>query len=179
MVSKKDIPPLGTPPDGAGQFPWPDFEQIYNQAIDSSFAVLGRDIVLHLVPEHYVSSGIIQASVPALQYNPFQGRAPRPAPNVISTTKQPATEFIHRDVTYKAHIRHGPKDDDAEGGASLLRDEIQTTTVVESTDHILAAETATIDGIRCILDSVRPVGLQTRRYVIAKWKVINETEKRV
>lgn len=176
MVNKNNIPPRGTPPDGTFSWPQPAFEQLYNNAMDASFAALGRDIVLHLIPEKYVSSGILQANSPALQYNPFQGRAARPAPNIISTTRQPATEFIHRDVIYKAHIRHGPKDGDDQGGAALLRDEIQTTTVVESLHHINAAETATIDGLRCLLDSVRPIGLQDRRYVIARWKVINETE---
>lgn len=178
MVNKRNIPPQGTPPDGSFPWPQPVFEQLYNNAMDASFAALGRDIVIHLTPERYVSSGIIQANVPGLQYNPFQGRAARPAPNVISTTQQPATEFIHRDVTYKAHIRHGPKDDDETGGAALLRDQIQTTTVIESLDHLNAAETATIDGIRCKLESTRLIGLQSRRYVIARWQVINETENR-
>ena len=175
MVNKKNINPAGTP---EGMFPWPQplFEQLYNDAMDASFAALGRDIVIHLSPEKYVSSGIIQANSPALQYNPFQGRSARPAPNIISTTKQPAVEFIHRDVTYKAHIRHGPKDDDESGGVALLRDEIQTTTIVESLAHLQASETATIDGLRCKLESVRNIGLQNRRYVIARWKVINEQE---
>lgn len=178
MVNKRDITPRGTPPDGTFPWPQPVFEQLYNNAMDASFAALGRDIVIHLTPEKYVSSGIIQANAPALQYNPFQGRAARPAPNIISTTRQPATEFIHRDVTYKAHIRHGPKDDDESGGVALLRDEVHTTTVIESMEHIQAAESATIDGVRCKLESVRPIGLQSARYVIAKWKLINETENR-
>ncbi len=178
MVNKKNVPPQGTPPDGSFPWPQPVFEQLYNNAMDASFAALGRDIVLHLTPEKYVSSGILEANSPALQYNPFQGRAARPAPNIISTTRQPATEFIHRDVTYKAHIRHGPKDDDETGGAALLRDEVQTTTVIESLQHLQAAESATIDGVRCKLEAIRPIGLQDRRYVIARWKLINETENR-
>lgn len=176
MVNKKNVPPRGTPPDGTFPWPQPQFEALYNNAMDASFAALGRDIVLHLTPEQHIASGILQANSPALQYNPFQGRAARPAPNTISTSRQPATEFIHRDVTYKAHIRHGPKDDDESGGISLLRDEIQTTTVVESLLHLNSAETATIDGLRCKLESIRQIGLQARRYVIARWKVINETE---
>lgn len=176
MVNKKNITPQGTPPDGTFPWPQPQFEQLYNQTMDASFAALGRDIVLHLTPEKYVSSGLLQANIPALQYNPFQGRAARPAPNIISTTREPATEFIHREVTYKAHIRHGPKDDDEKGGLVLLRNEIQTTTVVESLKHIYEAETATIDGVRCTLDSVRKIGLQDSRYIIVKWTVINETE---
>lgn len=176
MVNKRNITPQGTPPDGSFPWPQPAFEQLYNNAMDASFAALGRDIVLHLPPEKYVSSGIIQANVPALQYNPFQGRSARPAPNVISTTQQPATEFIHRDVIYRAHIVHGPKDTDDEGGVSLLRGQVRVTTVIESLGHINIAESATIDGIRFRFLMARPIGLQQKRYVISTWQVMNEIE---
>jgi len=176
MVNKKNITPNGIPVDGIFSWPQRAFEELYNNAMDASFNALGRDIVLHLTPEKHVASGITQESSPALQYNPFQGRSARPAPNIISTSRQPAVEFIHRDVTYKAHIRFGPKDDDESSGATLLNDEIQTTTIIESLGHINASESATIDGFRCKLETIRPIGLQDRRYVIAKWKVINESE---
>jgi len=176
MVNKKNISPRGTPPDGI--FPWPQplFEQLYNNAMDASFAALGRDIILHLTPEKSVSSGLLEANVPALQYNPFQGRAARPAPNIISTTKQPAVEFTHRDVTYRAHIRHGPKDTDDTGGVSLLKGQVQTTTVIESLHHIEEAETATIDGLRFRFLMARPIGFQDKRYIISTWQIINEIE---
>jgi len=89
MVEKKNIDPIGIPPDGAGNFDWPDFEDCYNDVMDSSFTVLARDIVLHLTPERTIDTSGVQASTLALHYNPFGGRAPRRAPSTISTTRQP------------------------------------------------------------------------------------------
>lgn len=176
MVEKRNITPRGTPPDGIFSWPMPEFEQLYNNTMDAAFAALGRDIVLHLPPERIVASGLLQANHPALQYNPFQGRSPRPSPSVVSTSREPAVHFVHRDVTYKAQIRHGPKDDDKEGGVRLDRDQVSITTLVESGPHIIAAESATIDGMRYERVNSRPIGLQQVRYIISTWKLINERE---
>jgi hypothetical protein len=176
MVNKKNIPPRGTPPDGMFDWPQPEFEQLYNDAMDASFAALGRDVVFHLPPEKSISSGLAQAAIPAMQYNPFQGRAPRPAPNIISTTKEPAVEFVHRDVIYRAHIKHGPTDRDESGGVALDNDHVQLTTVIESLEHIKNAESATIDGLRFKFESIRTIGLQQARYIMSVWSRVNEQE---
>lgn len=178
MVNKINVPPGGTPPDdGSFSYIQQDFEQTYANLMNSSYAALGRNIVLHLVPQRSLDASGIQASTQAVQYNPFMGRAARPVPNTISTTRAPGVVHTHRDVTYMAHIRHGPKDADDNGGAELLKDEVQTTTVLASLGHILECETVTIDGRRYKRESVRKIGFQNSRYVITKWRVVNEAEQ--
>ena len=176
MVNKKNINPQGTPPDGMFDWPQPEFEQLYNDAMDASFAALARDVIIHLPPEKSMSSGLMNANIPAMQYNPFAGRAPRPAPNIISTTKEPAVEFVHRDVTYKAHIRHGPIAKDESGGVALEQGQVQLTTVVESLVHLKNAESVTVDGLRYKSETIRHIGLQQTRYIISVWTRINEQQ---
>jgi hypothetical protein len=163
-----------------GSFPWPqrEFENIYNNAMDASFAALGRKIMLHLKPIRIQASGIVQNANPAFRYNPYLGRAPRPVPNNISTTKSPAVKHIARDVEYLAHIRHGPQEISDQNAIGRLEvDEVATTTLVDAIPHILEAESVTIDSLRYRLHkSPRPIGLQDRRYCITVWKRIPERE---
>lgn len=177
MVDKIDVAPLGTPDDdGSFSEIQRDFEACYASIIDSSYFALGRNIVLHLTPQKDSDTTGVEASTPAVHYNAFDRRGGRRVPSNISTTRTPAVKITHRDVTYMAHIKHGPKDDDDKGGVSLLDGEVQTTTLIASQAHIRSALTATIDGMRYILDSARPIGFQDVRYVISKWKIINEAE---
>lgn len=177
MVQKKNIQPLGTPSDdGSFSKIQPVFESYYKSRMDSSFAALGRNVTLHLRPEIIADTSGIQASTNALQYNPFMGRAPRRAPSDISTTRSGGTQYIHRDVVYVAHIKHGPRDSDDTGGVVLSESEVQTTTVLASSDHIDECESATIDGSRYALESKKIIGFQDARYVICKWSAVNEQE---
>lgn len=178
MVDKKDITPLGFPLPDDGSFSeiQNEFEECYNSIFDSSFAALGRNIVLHLTPEKTNDTDGIQASTPALHYSPFSGRAPRRAPSNISTVRQTGVRLVHRDVTYSAHIKHGPKDADDNGGVSLERNEVMTTTVIESQPHVDEALTATIDGKRYQKEWSRPIGFRDLRYVITKWSEVNEKQ---
>jgi len=178
MVDKKDITPLGLPLPDDGSFSdiQNEFEQYYDSIFDSSFAALGRNIVLHLTPERTEDTTGVQASTPAVHYNPFMRRAGRQVPSQISTTRTPAVQIVYRDVTYTAHIKHGPKDADDNGGVQLELGEVMTTTVFESLPHLTEAQSATIDGRRYTLESTRPIGFRDVRYVIAKWKQTNEIE---
>lgn len=178
MVNKINVPPGSTPPDdGSFSFIQQDFEQTYASLMNSSFAALGRNIVLHLMPQRSLDASGIQASTQAVQYNPFMGRAARPVPNTISTTRAPGVVHTHRDVTYVAHLRHGPKDADDQGGVELLKDEVQSTLVLDALEHVIECETATIDGRRYKMESYRKIGFQNARYLIVKWKVVNEAER--
>lgn len=161
-----------------GSFPWPDFENLYNDVMDASFDVLGRTIRLHLQPIQNVASGIVQSARRVFQYNPYLGRAARPAPLQVSTTRAPALKFTPRDVDYKAHIRHGPNKLDLQSvGIELNTNQVAVTTVVEAIAHINEAESATIDGARYQLDKApREIGLGTLRYAITVWERINEKE---
>lgn len=177
MVEKRNIDPLGQPSDdGSFSQIQNEFEDCYHSIMDSSFAALGRTITLHLTPEKIIETSGLQAGPGALQYNPFMGRSARRAPNNISTTRTTATRLVHRDVQYTAHIKHGPKASDDTNPISLDRDEVMTTTIIESQPHVDEAITATIDGNRYTKDSSRIIGFQNARYVICKWTRINESE---
>ncbi len=132
--------------------------------------------MLHLQPTKTEDTDGVQASTPAVRYNPFQRRGGRQVPTPISTTRTPAVKITHRDVEYIAHIKHGPKDADDKGGVTLLENQVQTTTLIESKLHINGTITATIDGRRYNLESARPIGFRDIRYLISKWTAVNEVE---
>ena len=177
MVTKKNITPLGTPDDdGSFSDIQDEFENCYSSMMDSAFFALGRNIIVHLEPEKIIDTSGVQASTPAVHYNPFMRRGGRQAPSTISTTRVPAVQLIHRDVTYIAQIKHGPKNDDDKGGISLLANEVQTTTVLASSKDIKGTLTATIDSRRYNLVWTRPIGFRDTRYLIAKWSAVNEIE---
>lgn len=179
MVDKINVNPDGTPTDdGSFSEMQEEFENCYHNIIDSSFFALGRVIVLHLEPQKTEDTTGVEASTPAVHYNPFQRRGGRQVPSSISTTRIPAIKITHRDVEYIAHIKHGPKDSDDKGGVALQDDEVQTTTLIESKLHINGALTATIDSRRYNLESTRPIGFRDVRYLIAKWKRVSEVEDR-
>ncbi len=177
MVTKRDITPLGLPDDdGSFSEIQEEFENCYGSLMDSAFFALGRMIMLHLQPEKIIDTSGVQASTLAVHYNPFQRRGGRQVPSTISTTRMPAVQLIHRDVEYIAQIKHGPKDADDKGGVALLDGEAMTTTVIASRKHLNGAITATIDGGRFTLEWTRPIGFRDVRYLMAKWKVIDEVE---
>lgn len=171
MPNKINVNPDGFP---GGSFPWPDFEALYHDVIDSSFPALARDITLHLKPQTILDSSGIQAQQWALNYNPFMGRAPRGTPSVISTVREPGVQHVYRNVVYSAHIKHGPREAADNNGVSLEANEVQTTILIESTNHVNECESATIDGNRYTLQNIRQIGWQNTRYIIAKWSVLNE-----
>lgn len=177
MVEKRNVNPLGQPSDdGSFSDIQNEFENCYHSIFDSSFAALGRNIVLHLTPEKSLDASGLQASTPAVHYNPFDRRGGRSVPSQISTTRTPAVKLVHRDVTYAAHIKHGPKDADDNSGVELLEDEAMTTLLIEAEPHVNQCQSATIDGRRYNVESVRQIGFRDRRYIIVKWKAINEKE---
>ena len=176
MVDKRNVNPLGTPSPDDGSFSdiQNEFENCYDAIFDSAFFALGRNIVLHLTPEKTLDASGVQASTPAVHYNPFQRRAGRQVPSTISTTRMPAVQLVHRDVSYVAQIKHGPKEPDETTGIELLRGEVMTTTVLESGPHINQCQSATIDGNRYKFEYSRPIGFRDVRYLITKWTIINE-----
>lgn len=178
MVNKININPFGLPLPDDGSFSeiQEEFENCYDAIFDSSFAALGRDITLHLTPTKIADVSGVQASTTAVHYNPFQRLAGRQVPSTISTTRTPAVQVTHRDVIYPAHIKHGPRDPNDNGGIRLKEGEVTTTTPIESRPHIASCLGATIDGMRYQLEWIRPIGFRDVRYVISKWSIINEKE---
>jgi hypothetical protein len=103
-------------------------------------------------------------------------RGGRQVPTNISSTRTPAVKLVHRDAEYSAHIKHGPKDPDDNGGVELLEGEVMTTMLIESKPHVEECLSATIDGGRYKREWVRPIGFRDVRYIIVKWSPINEIE---
>jgi hypothetical protein len=178
MVDKINVPPLGSPLPDDGSFSeiQDEFENCYASIFDSSFPALSRKIVLHLTPTKVIDTSGVQASTPAVRYNPFAGRAGRRVPSTISTTRVPAVIITHRDVEYDAHIKHGPKNEDDDGGITLLKNEVLTTTILASQSHLSSAISATIDNKRYELQWSKPIGYRDLRYIISKWRAINEAQ---
>lgn len=160
-----------------GGFSWPNFDNLYKQVIDGSFAAFARLIVLHLMPIQTPDSGLLAAPQPT-QYNPLLGQAPRGVPNIVSTTRNKAVKITPRDVVYQAHIKHGPAEIDDKNLIRLEMDQCATTTVYESFQHITEAESVTIDGMRFKLHkSPRPIGLHAKQYLITIWQKIPEMQE--
>jgi len=178
MVEKRNITPLGFPLPDDGSFSdiQREMEDCYHSIFDSSFPALSRKIFLHLTPEKTLDTSGVQASTPAVHYNPFQRRGGRQVPSTISTTRMPAVLLVHRDVEYDAHIKHGPRNADDKGGVELFTGEVITTLLLEARPHVNECQSATIDGRRYVRDWVRPIGFQDTRYIIVKWNPINEKE---
>lgn len=176
MVDKENVTPHGIPSDdGSFSDIQNEFEDCYSSIMDSSFAALGREITLHLIPKKTEDTAT-QAQAPATRYNPHSRGRGRQVPTSISSTRVPAVEITHRDVTYIAHIKHGPKEANDNSGVRLEENEVQLTTVIQSKLHITSALSVTVDNMRYNLDSIRPIGLQNPRYIISKWKMINEAQ---
>lgn len=158
-------------------FSWPNLESLYEKAIDGSFAVFARQIVLHLTPIKVADSGLL-AAPQATQYNPLLGQAPRGVPNIVSTTRNRGVKITPRDVIYQAHIKHGPTEMSDKESIRLEMDQVATTTIYESMRHILEAESVTIDGMRFKLHKYpRPVGLHSKQYLITIWEKIPEMQE--
>ena len=164
--------------DVPGPSIWPNFEALYHKVMDDSFATLGRSIILHLTPIRVADSGLLAGPQPA-QYNPLMGQAGRGLPNIVTTVRNRAMQITTRDVSYTAHIKHGPKEiDDKDAIGRLEMDQVATTTAYEAIPHLLECESATIDGLRYKIHTMpRAIGLQTKRYVITIWQKIPEMQQ--
>ena len=107
----------------------------------------------------------------------MHGRINQTLRKTISTVRTSAVRLVHRDVVYVAKIKHGPVDADKNGGVTLSQDEVMTTFVLAAESHVKEALSATIDGNRYgSAESIRPFGFQTNRYILVKWKRVNEIE---
>ena len=148
-------------------------EAIYHSFMDEGLLDLGRQIVVHLLPQ--VQQDINTQAAPApQQYNPFFTRTPVPQIN----TRNTGTRIVTRDVIYNAHIVIGPKDaGDTKGIGNLKENQAAITVVIEALPHILEALSISIEGRRYTVDETRPIGFSTRRYIIAKLTEIQEQEQ--
>jgi hypothetical protein len=146
---------------------------IYHSFMDESLQDFGRDVILHLEPQ--VQSDTITNSQPQpSQYNPFFGRTGIPSP----TTKNTGVRITPRDVTYKAHIRIGPKTGpDDTGMGNLKENEAMITVVAEALSHIKSARSISIEGRRYgLVGDPRPIGFLDRKYIMVKLGEIQESD---
>jgi len=148
-------------------FPFPDYEALYEEVIDSTLIGMGRTIVIHLEPVLSAPSGAPPAHQ-AYRYNPHTKQAWRPAP----VERSPGIHKEQRTVRYTAHVRHGPADiDQGTPLGRLAENEVQTTTVAGSEGDVRDAIAMSIDGRRFTLRAgPRPIGLGSVKYLISIWQ---------
>lgn len=147
-------------------------DDIYHSMMDEALSDLGREIVLHLEPQ-IQSDSTTNSQPQSLQYNPFFGGTAIPSPS----TKRPGVKITPRDVTYKAHIKIGPKTGpDVSGIGNLKENEAAITVVAEALSHIKSARSISIEGRRYAVIETRPIGFVDRKYVIVKLGEIQESD---
>lgn len=148
---------------------------IYEGFMDSALNGCGRSITLHLEPSIQQNESVKSNPIKPGSYNPFFGTSIRPSDDGQSR----GVKVTNRDVSYTAHIRHGPVEPENAGGiGELKRDEVRTTTVFESLDHLKDCVSATIDGQRFIkLKGYKVIGFSDKKYIIQDWQALQEAEK--
>lgn len=142
-------------------------DAIYQAVMDQSLATgPARTVILHLQPVLSAPSGAA-VTHRAFEYDPIMGGGFRTAP----TERAPAVHKEHRQVSYKAHIKHGPTDIDRDGPLGRVADnEVQITTVISSEKHIRDAIELEIDGRKYKLSrGPRPIGWRSAQYLISIW----------
>lgn len=160
----------------SGIIPFANMELIYEGLMDNALDNMGRTITLHLEPSVEQRASVISNPIKRGSYNPFLGTSARPDAQGVSR----GVEVTPRDIQYKAHISHGPRDLDDDGGIGTLEtDQVQTTTVYESLNDITSCLSATIDGERYSpLRGPKITGFTVAKYIIQIWERINEEEQK-
>jgi hypothetical protein len=153
-------------------------EAIYHSFIDESFMDLGRKITIHLPPIQEQDT-TTQAQLPPQQYNPFFSRVPVPGAN----TRNSGTKITPRDVEYDAHIVVGPfmpprmaNENRLSGMGWLNTNEAMITLVIGALEHVVQAQSISIEGRRYAVVETRPIGFSVRRYLMVKLRAIQETD---
>lgn len=136
----------------------------------------GRDITLHLPP------ALIEC-VAGCKFNSTYEKYFGVGGALCRTCRGDGFTKEPRQTIYRANIRHtdeslaSPRGGGENTPAGRVYEAlIRTKTVIESYNHILLAETAEIDGIKCTLwNDPRQTGFgDTLLYVIAFWKKVNK-----
>ena len=141
-------------------------EAVYEAAMDTLLAQMGRDVTLYLEPGR--TSTITNPS----QYDPFAGGQDRRQGNADTGSKGYTVDPIW--VVYKAHVTYGPQEvlDKSTGIQFRLEvGDVQITTVYGAWDDIKQANELEVDSTKFIKKAVdpRPIGLSTPKYIISVW----------
>lgn len=156
----------------SGLINFPSLNSLYESIIDESFVGLGRRIILYLQPQ--IQADPTSYGNTSTAYNPFFNQTVIPP----DSTKTTGVRVTTREIEFTAHIRIGPKDmEDNSGMGRLMRNEAQTTTVIESHKYLAECISAKIDGlIYRLKEGPRTIGFSNKLYVICKWERINERD---
>lgn len=158
---------------GSGIVNMPLLDNIYHSFMDEAMLDMGRTITLHLEPAVEVDNSNI-SKPQAQQYNPFFGSVVVPD----TSSRNPGVKHTHRDVEYTAHIVIGPlkSEDDKKGIGELKSNQAAITIDIGGLQHLKEALSVTIEGRRYKVHDTRPIGLNSRRYVIGILEEINESD---
>jgi len=148
---------------------------IFKQNMDTVL-LGGRDIIIHLPPKK-------TPCVAGCKYNSTYKRYMGNNQALCPSCKGDGFKKETRQTIYRANIRQTdePLSDSVTSGEDTVggrvyRTLISTKTVIESYDHILQSEGATIDGIHCTLwNDPRTTGWNGQLYyVISYWQKANK-----
>ena len=158
----------------SGTIDYTQLNYVYEGFSDNLLAGIGRTIRLYLEPQKQQNDSVVSNPIRNGAYNPFFNTSVRPAED----GQNRGVKIVDRYVEYTAHIRHGPAElDDISGIGKLEKDEVMTTTVIGSKDHILTCLNALIDDQRYVRkEGPHPFGLIDVKYMMQIWKRIPDNK---
>ena len=140
-----------------------EMETLYEGAMDSMLALMGRQITVWLEP------GQSAPTENPSQFNPWTGAGDRRLGNAEQGPDGRVVEPIF--VNYTAHIVHGPSPIADGRPFELETGDVQLTTVIGSLQDMNDAIEIDVDGIKYDRKKVddRQIGFNTPKYLITVW----------
>lgn len=140
-------------------------DALYESTIDATLVQFGRDVIMHLEPARNLPN------LNATHYNPFTGGQDHRLDASNSFTGNKGVELTPIQVTYRAHIKHGPIVKSEQEPFSVNENEVAITTVYSSMQDIEKCVELEVDGLRFVLSyGPRPIGFATAKYIISVWR---------
>lgn len=139
-----------------------DMETLYESAMDSMLALMGRQVTVWLEPGQTAST-----SNPG-QHNPFTQHTDPRLGNVNQQSGRTVEPIF---VNYTAHVVHGPSPIADGRPFELETGDVQLTTVIGSLQDMNDAIEIEVDGIKYDSKKTdnRQVGFSTPKYLITIW----------
>lgn len=142
-----------------------NLESIYESFIDASFNAFARPIILIMPPAKTLSGD-------SSTYNPLMGGQDRRL-NQTDNFGDKGYTVTPIEVTYKAHIKHGPAPVDRENAFAVNENDVLTTTDYNAVTDINNCIEAIIDGKKFRMSKgPRPIGFSSTKYLITIWSRI-------
>lgn len=137
-------------------------EILYESAMDSMLALMGRTVTVWLEP------GQTQSASNPSKYNPFTHNTD----SRLGSTSQGSGRTVEPIfVNYTAHVVHGPSPITNDRPFELEIGDVQLTTVIGSRLDMDGAIEIEVDGMKYDFKKVddRQIGFSTPKYLISVW----------